>query len=61
MPYQVRAKAGGSVFAVMVETAKEALSKVDELLERGHTDISVRDWAGNIIDPGVLEAEADDA
>ena len=46
MPYEVRAKAGESAFSV-VETAKQALAKTDELLELAHVDdVSVRDWAG---------------
>jgi hypothetical protein len=31
VPYEVRAKAGESVFSVVVGTAKEALAKIDEL------------------------------
>ena len=47
MPYEVRAKAGDSAFSVVVETAKQALAKVDELLELAHVDdVSVRDWLG---------------
>jgi len=33
MPYEVRAKAGQSAFSVVVETAREALKKIDELLD----------------------------
>ena len=36
MPYEVRAKAGESAFSVVVEAAKQALAKVDELLELAH-------------------------
>jgi hypothetical protein len=36
MPYEVRAKAGESAFSVVVETAREALKKIDELLDLGH-------------------------
>ena len=61
MPYEVRAKAGESAFSVVVETAREALKKIDELLDLGHTDILVRDWAGKILDPGAHEAEAGEA
>jgi hypothetical protein len=61
MPYEVRAKAGESAFSVVVETAREALKKIDELLDLGHTDILVRDWTGKILDPGALEAEAGEA
>ena len=55
MPYEVRAKAGESVFSVVVGTAKEALAKIDELLDLGRIDdVSVRDWSGKIMDLGAL-------
>jgi hypothetical protein len=60
VPYEVRAKAGESAFSVVVETAKQALAKVDELLELAH-DVSVKDWAGKIMDLDALEAEAAEA
>jgi hypothetical protein len=47
---------------VVVETAKQALAKVDELIELAHVeDVSVRDWSGKIMDLGALEAEAAEA
>ena len=62
MPYEVRAKAGESVFSVVVGTAKEALAKIDELLDLGRIDdVSVRDWSGKIMDLEALEAEAAEA
>ena len=62
MPYEVRAKAGESAFSVVVETVKQALVKVDELLEQADVDdVSVRDWAGKIMDLDALEAEAAEA
>ena len=62
MPYEVRAKAGESAFSVVVETAKQALAKVDELIELAQVeDVSVRDWSGKIMDLGALEAEAAEA
>ena len=62
MPYEVRAKAGESAFSVVVETAKQALAKVDELIELAQVeDVSVRDWSGKIMDLGALEAEAVEA
>ena len=43
MPYEVRAKTGESVFSVVVGTAKEALAKIDELLELARVDdVSVK-------------------
>jgi hypothetical protein len=43
MPYEFRAKAGEGAFSVVVETAKQALEKVDELFELAHVeDVSVR-------------------
>jgi hypothetical protein len=62
VPYEVRAKAGEGAFSVVVETAKQALAKVDELLEQADVDdVSVRDWSGKIMDLGALEAEAAEA
>jgi Leu/Phe-tRNA-protein transferase len=62
VPYEVRAKAGESAFSVVVETAKQALVKVDELLEQADVDdVSARDWSGKIMDLGALEAEAAEA
>ena len=62
MPYEVRAKAGESAFSVVVGTAREALAKIDELLDLGHIDeVSVRDRSGKIMDLGALEAEAAEA
>ena len=63
MPYEVRAKAEESALSVVVvETAKQALAKVDELIELAHVeDVSVRDWSGKIMDLGALEAEAAEA
>ena len=47
MPYEVRAKAGEGAFSVVVETAKQALAKVDELLEQADVDdVSVRTGLG---------------
>jgi hypothetical protein len=61
MPYEVRA-AGEGAFSVVIETAKQALEKVDELFELAHVeDVSVRDWSGKIMDLGALEAEAAEA
>jgi hypothetical protein len=43
----------------VVETVKQALVKVDELLEQADVDdVSVRDWSGKIMDLGALEAGA---
>ena len=62
MPYEVRARAGESAFSVVVQTAKQALAKMDELLEQAEVDdVSVRDWSGKIMDLGTLEAEAAEA
>jgi len=59
---EVRAKAGDSAFSVVVETAKQVLAKVDELIELAHVeDVSVPDWSGKIMDLGTLEAEAAEA
>jgi hypothetical protein len=53
---------GDSVFSVVVETAKQALMKMDDLLELAQIDdVSVRDWAGQIMELGALEAEVAEA
>jgi hypothetical protein len=46
----------------VVGTAKEALAKIDELLDLGCIDdVLVRDWSGKIMDLETLEAEAAEA
>jgi len=57
MPYRVQAKFNESVFGVVVETAKEALKKIAELTDLGHTEIVVKDLLGEVVDRAALEAE----
>ena len=59
MPYQVHAKVNGSAFSVVVETAKDALAKLAELTDLGHAEVVVRDLLGKVIDPSILEMDAD--
>jgi hypothetical protein len=39
--------------------AKDALAKLAELADLGHVEVVVRDLLGKVIDPSVLETEAD--
>lgn len=49
----------GSAFSVVVETAKDALAKLTELTDLDHAEVVVRDLLGKVIDPSILETEAD--
>ena len=50
MAYQVEAKTkrGGAVGS-FVETARQALDKVNKLLDEGLTDVTVHDDDGNVV------------
>jgi hypothetical protein len=54
----VRANIKASALIVVVSTAREALAKMAELIEIGHTDVRTRDFDGRIIDNASLEVEA---
>jgi hypothetical protein len=41
---------------VIVETAKDALAKIAELTDLGHTEIVVKDLLGEVVDRATLEA-----
>jgi hypothetical protein len=43
VPYWIHAKVKDSSFSVVVETAKDALSKVAELADLGHTEVIAKD------------------
>ena len=58
MPYRVHANVKGSALFVVVATAREALAKMAELMESGHTEVVTRDLEGRIVANGALEAEA---
>jgi len=44
-----------------LETAKDALAKLAELTEAGHSEVAAKDMSGAVIGLGNLQAEADDA
>ena len=61
MPYWIEAKIKESAFSVVVETAKDALAKLAELTEDGHSEVAAKDVSGAIIGLRTLQAEAEDA
>ena len=61
MPYGIHAKIKESAFSVVVETAKDALAKLAELTEAGHSEVAARDMSGAMIGLTTLQAEADKA
>jgi hypothetical protein len=44
VPYWIHAKVKDSSFSVVVETAKDALSKLAELTDAGHTEVIAKDF-----------------
>jgi hypothetical protein len=60
MPCWIHVKIKESAFAVVVETAKDALAKLAELTEVGHSEIAARDMSGAMIGLTTLQAEADE-
>ena len=56
MPFRVQTKLNESTSGVIVETAKDALAKIAELTDLGHTDIVVKDLLGEVVDRATLEA-----
>lgn len=61
MPYWIHSKIKGSAVSIVVETAKDALAKLAELTESGHTDVVPRDLSGTVIGLTTLQAMADKA
>ena len=60
MPYWIHAKIKEGAFSVVVETAVDALAKLAELTEAGHSEVLAKDLSGAIIGLTTLQAEADD-
>lgn len=58
MPYRVHVNMNGSTLAVIVETAKDALTNMAELIELGYS-VLVKDLDGRLVDDAELETEAD--
>jgi hypothetical protein len=46
-------------YAALFRSAKDALAKLAELTDMGHAEVVVRDSLGKVIDPSILETEAD--
>lgn len=61
MPYWIQAKIKESAFSVVVETARDALAKLDELTEAGLSEVAAKDMSGAIIGLTTLQAEAGEA
>lgn len=61
MPYRIHSKIKGSAVSIVVESAKEALAKLAELTECGHTEVAAKDLSGIVIELSTLQAEADQA
>ena len=57
MPYRVHANIKGSAWFVVITTAREALVKMAELIELGHTKVVTCDLEGRIVTNDALEAE----
>jgi hypothetical protein len=56
VPYRVQTKLKESTSGVIVEPAKQALQKIAELTDLGHTEIVVKDLLGEVVDRATLEA-----
>jgi hypothetical protein len=59
MPYWINAKIKEGAFSVVVETAKDALAKLAELSEAGHSDVTAKDMAGTLIGLSTLQSDAE--
>lgn len=59
MPYHVYAHSGSGAIGIIVETAGEALAKMAELFEDGHSNVVFKDMLGNVVDHASLVALAD--
>ena len=59
MPYRIHARFKDSAFSVVVETARDALSKLAEFAELpDHVDVAARDLSGAIVEIKDLQAQA---
>jgi hypothetical protein len=59
MPYWILAKIKECAFSVVVETTKDALAKLAELTEAGHSEVAARDMVGCKHWAGDLAGQAD--
>ena len=60
MPYHVYTQSGPGAFGVIVETAREALTKAAQFAEDGHPEVLIKDLLGNILPHTAVIALADD-
>jgi hypothetical protein len=59
MPFHVNVRSGLGAVGIIVETAKQALSKAAEFVEGGHPDVTIKDLLGNVLDRAVVAALAE--
>ena len=57
MPYRIHTTMNGSALTVIVQTAKDAMRKLVELVELGHTEVRTMDLDGQFVDRARLETE----
>ena len=58
MPYWIHAKIKDGAFSVVVDTAKDALALLAELVESEHCEVSAKDLSGAVVALAALQAEA---
>ena len=58
VPYWIHAKIKGGAVSVVVDTAKEALAKIEELSISDHVEVLAKDLSGKILDRATLQVEA---
>lgn len=58
MAYWIYAKMKGSAVSVVVDNARDALIKMEELSISDHFEVMAKDLSGKIIDVAALQAEA---
>lgn len=54
MPYHVYTRSGTGAVGVIVETAREALTKAAAFLDDGQREVIFKDLLGNVLDRAVL-------
>jgi hypothetical protein len=53
MPFRIEAKIQDGAISVIVDTAREALAKLDEFVEHGY-EVIAKDLTGRIVQAGAL-------
>jgi hypothetical protein len=59
MPYHVYTRSGPSAFGVIVETARDAVTKAAEFAEEGHPEVLIKDLLGHILSHAEVAALAE--